>query len=263
MADKRKETRVNTIEFLATLRETPVKVESCSSHTDEPLKAACSHVAEVQALRDKLANAMRDLQAAKDETLIYKNSTVQINRDLERLVKNLNATTDAHESLVLRHERTRSELEMARDDFRRLNGEKREWQEQFDMMHHKVLQAERQIRRLDHLTKARFEARQDDVFGSPTRTKKLAALSRDPSTEVVKAISSLNIKIQQLGKNFVGNYLKQAIFCPIHPQSSVVVKAKKILGEDLTQMLQAQSKMETSTFYQPFMTVVLKVFLVQ
>jgi len=264
-ADKRKETRDNTIEFLATLQETPVKVESYSSHTYEPPpKATCSHAAaEVQELRDKLANAMRDLQAAKDETVIYKNSTVQINRDLERLAKDLNATTDAHKSLVLRHERTRSELEMARDDFRRLTGEKREWQEQFDVMHHKVVQAERQIRRLDHLTKARFEARQDDVFGSPTRTKKLAALSRDPSTEVVKAISSLNIKIQQLAKNFVGNYLEQAIFCPIYPQGSVVVKAKKMLGEDLTQMLQAHPKMETSSFYQLLVTVVLEIFLVR
>lgn len=268
MADKHtnkqlKETRENTIEFLATLRQSPVKVESYSNHIHEPLpKATCSHIAEVQELRDQLANAMCELQAAKDETLVYKNSTVQINKDLERLVKDLNATTDAHKSLVLRHERTRSELEMARDDFKRLHGEKRGWQEQFDVMHHKVVQAERQIRCLDHLTKAKFEARQDDVFGSPARTKKLAALSTDPSTEVVNAILSLNAEIQRLAKNFVENHLERASFCPTRPQSSVVVKAKKLLGEDLIQMLQAQPKVKTSTF-QLLMTVVLEVFLVR
>jgi len=269
VADKRtdkrlKETRDNTIEFLSALRETPVKAESYSNHIHEPPpKATCSHISEVQELQDQLASAMRDLQVAKDETLVYKNSTVQINKDLERLAKDLNGTTSTHESLVLRHDRTRSELQMVRDDFKRLLREKRGWQEQFDVMHHQVVQAERQIRCLNHLTKARFEARQDDVFGSPARTKKLAALSIDPSTKVVNTILSLNAKIQQLANKFIENYLEPAIFCPIRPQSSVVVKAKKMLGEDLTQMLQAQPKMKTSTLYQLLVTVVLEVFLVQ
>jgi hypothetical protein len=263
--DKRlKETRDNTIEFLAALRETPAKVESYSNHIHEPSpKATCSHVSEVQELREQLASAMRDLKAAKDETLVYKNSTVQINKDLERLAKDLKAAKSAHESLVPRHERTRSELEMARDDFKRLQEEKRGWQEQFDVMHHQVVQAERQIRCLDHLTGARFEARQDDVFGPPARTKKLAALSIDPSTKVVNTILSLNAEIQQAAKKFVENYLERAIFCPIQPQSGVLVKAKKMLGEDLTQMLQAQPKTKTSTLYQLLMTVVLEIFLVR
>ncbi|KIM48585.1 hypothetical protein M413DRAFT_81710 [Hebeloma cylindrosporum] len=205
---------------------------------------------------------MRELQAAKDETLAYKNSTVQINKDLERLAKDLNATTSAHKSLVLRHDRTRSELEMARDDFNKLREEKRGWQEQFDVMHHKVVRAERRIRCLDHLTNARFEARQDDVFGLPLRTKKMAALSPDPSAEVLKAILSLNAEIQQLAKFFVENHLERAVFCPTQRQSSHVVKAKTMLGDDLTQMLQAQSEMKALTSYQLLMTVVFEVFLV-
>lgn len=269
VADKRvnnlKETPDNTIEFLATLREIPVKVEAYPNHINElsPKATCCSHIAEVQELREQLASAMRELQAAKDETLAYKNSTVQINKDVARLAKDLDATTDAHKSLMLRHERTRSELEMTRDDFKRLHGEKRGWQEQFDVMHHQVVEAARQIRCLDHLTKAKFEARQDDILGSPARTKKLAALSANPSTQVTNAILSLNTKIQQLANNFVENHLERAIFCPTQPQSSVVIKAKKILGEDLTQMLQAQPKEKTSTFHQLLMTVVLEVFLVR
>ena len=269
VADKRtdkrlKETRDNTIEFLAALRETPVKVESYSNHIQSPPpKATCSHVSEIQELRGQLASAMRDLQAAKDETLVYKNSMVQINEDLERLAKHVKTIKSAHESLVPRHERTRSELEMARDDLKRLLGEKRGWQEQFDVMHHQVVQAERQIRCLDHLTGVRFEARQDDAFGPPARTKKLAALPIDPSTKAVNAILSLNAKIQQAAKKIVENYLEGAIFCPIQSQSSVLVKAKKMLGEDLTQMLQAQPRMKTSTVYQLLMTVVLEIFLVR
>jgi len=262
-------TRHDTIEgnldsFLATPPESPVRVKSRSNPIHEPPpKATCSHEAELRELRDQLANALHELQVAKDEILVYKNSSVQINKDMEGLIKDLSAMTKSRQLLVRHCERTSSELEIVRVDSRRLLTEKRGWQEHLDVMHHRVVQAERQMRCLDSLTKGRFEVRQDDVFGSSNRGKKSTSLPTDLSAEAVKLIVSLNVEIQHLATNIVDDHLERTGIRERRRLNSIVQKAKKILGEDLTQMLQAQARMKKSTFHHSLVpVVVLEVFLV-
>jgi FtsZ-binding cell division protein ZapB len=223
---------------------------------------AISHAAELQSLRDQLDRAMRQVKASESELARVNAQSAsdreRLNRELRTLKQDNTVLVDKAKLLTQRNDDTASELKRVQADLRKLTAEKRGWQEQLDTMHHKVVQAERQVRCLDHLTRGKLEAREGSIFGLTKRTK-LAMTQRQPGSEVVKAFSDLNEEILQAANLLVENLDRTHYYLSTTELSS---KAEKVVGTHVTQMLKTQSSSKTSGFQQLLMTVVLEVFFV-
>jgi hypothetical protein len=162
------------------------------------------------------------------------------------------------ELLTQRNDDTISELKHARACLQKLTGEKRGWQEQLDTMHHKVVQAERRIRCLDHLTGGKLEAHEETIFGS-TKLTKISTTQKQPRSEVIKAFEDLNEEILQAANLLVENLDRTHFYLPTIEMSS---RAEKAVGTNVTMMLEAQAGSGSAGFNQLLMVVVLEVFLV-
>lgn len=247
----------------ATPPKPPPKVSPAVSRSEQDSpRTPNSHAAELQALRDQLAHAMRDKQMFEQELARVMTQSAS---DRERLVRELRTLKQENSVLVGQADRltrhnddTSSELTLAQAELRKLKAEKRGWQEQLDTMHHKVVRAERQIRCLDHLTRAKLEGREEAVYGAPKRTK-LALTQIRSSEEVINAITDLNEEILQAANLLIENLDRTRFYGPITESSN---KAEKVVGTHVTEMLKAQSGSSTSGFRQLLMLVVMEVFLV-
>ena len=214
------------------------------------------------ALHDFLERTLRELEEAQRESARIR---AQSMLDKTRLEEELKAAND--ELLTLRRETRQQKAEIAdyekqlkgKDkDVLRLSSEKQHWQEQLDTMHHRLNQAERQIRCLDHLTHSKLGARTEGVYG-PTRRAKLATVTRDPSLEVMGAVAALNEEILQSANLMVENLERTKSF---YPTSGDLTLSRSSIGNKLTSMLKSQASDDTKGFRFLLMQVVLEVFMV-
>ncbi|KIM48620.1 hypothetical protein M413DRAFT_20979 [Hebeloma cylindrosporum] len=248
----------------ATPPKTPAKISPVVSHSeqDSSPRNSNSPSAELQALRDQLTDALRDKQSLGRELTRV---TTQSASERDRLVRELrtlkqdNTVLDGRADQLARQKDSMStELTHVQAELRKLTAEKRGWQEQLDTMHHKVVQAERQIRCLDHLTRAKLEAREEAVFGLTKRTK-LALAQKRSSEEVISAVTDLNEEILQAANLLIENLDRTRFYGSITESSN---KAEKVVGTHVTEMLKVQAGSNASGFRQLLMLVIMEVFLV-
>ena len=237
--------------------KTPAKVSPAVSRSEQD-----SHAAELKTLHDKLNNAMREIHILEKEVARV---TMQSSSDKERLASELRSAMQDNSALVGRADQLKrrnddltSELTRAQAEVRKVTTEKRGWQAQLDTMHHKAVRAERQIRCLDHLTRAKLEAREEAVYGLTKRTK-LALTQRRSSEEVIRAIVDLNEEILQTANLLIENLDRTRFYGSITESSN---KAQKVVGAHVTEMLKTQSDSSASGFRQLLMLVVMEMFLV-
>ena len=243
--------------------KTPARVSPAVSQSEQDSpRTPNSHAVELQTLRDQLVQAMRDKRIFENELARV---TAQSTSDRDRLNRELRTLKEDRSELVRRGDQLKrqndemtSELTRAQAELRKLKAEKRGWQEQLDTMHHKVIRAERQIRCLDHLTRAKLEAREEAVYGATKRTK-LALTQIRSSEEVINAITDLNEEILQAANLLIENLDRTHFYGSISESSN---KAEKVVGMHATEMLKAQSDSSTPGFRQLLMLVIMEVFLV-
>ncbi|KAF8912202.1 hypothetical protein CPB84DRAFT_762411 [Gymnopilus junonius] len=214
------------------------------------------------ALHEFLERTLRELEETQREAALVK---AQSNLDKIRLEEQLK---DANEEVAaLRKENELQKKEIAtfekqlknkERDVLRLSMEKQNWQEQLDTMHHRLNQAERQMRCLDHLTRSKVEARVEGVYG-PTRRAKLLSPIKEPSVEVMGALSALNEEILQSANLLVENLERTK---SAYPTSDDTTLARTMLGSKVTTMVQAQANDRSKAFRFLLMQVVLEVFMV-
>ena len=243
--------------------KTPAKISPAVSHSEQDSPGTSnSHAAELQALRDQLTQAMRGKQVFERELLRERTQSAsereRFVRELRTLKQDNSVLVGQADQLTRRNDDMSSELKRAQTDLRKLTAEKRGWQEQLDTMHHKVVRAERQIRCLDHLTRAKLEARAEEVHGAPKRTKLALAHTRS-SEEVISAVKDLNEEILQAASLLIENLDRTRFYGSITEPSN---KAEKVVGIHATEMLKAQSETSAHGFRQLLMLVVMEVFLV-
>ena len=248
---------------LASPPKTPAKISPAVSHSEQDSpRNSNSHAAELQALRDQLTHAMRDKQIFEKELARERTQSAsereRFVRELRTLKQDNSVLVGRADQLTQRNDDMSSELKRAQAELRKLTAEKRGWQEQLDTMHHKVVRAERQIRCLDHLTRAKLEARAEEVHGTPKRTKLALAQSRS-SEEVISAVKDLNEEILQAASLLIENLDRTRFYGTLTEPSN---KAEKVVGVHATEMLKAQAETSAQGFRQLLMLVVMEVFLV-
>jgi len=243
--------------------KTPSKVSPAASRSEQDSPGTSNaHAAELKTLHDKLNNAMREIHILEKEVARV---TTQSSSDKERLASELRSAMQDNSVLVgqadqlkRRNDDLTSELTRTQAELRKLTTEKRGWQAQLDTMHHKAIQAERQIRCLDHLTRAKLEAREEAVYGLTKRTK-LALTQRRSSEEVISAITDLNEEILQTANLLIENLDRTRFYGSITESSN---KAQKVVGTHVTEMLKTQSDSSSPGFRQLLLLVVMEIFLV-
>ncbi|KAF9473007.1 hypothetical protein BDN70DRAFT_925394 [Pholiota conissans] len=174
----------------------------------------------------------------------------------ERWAEQLNRELETQRRIL---EDTRSELIQMRANYSALSYEKRGWKDKFEVMHHKLQRAERQMRCLDHITRAKVEARQAAHAQSVRRTKQIMAMELKPSVEVINAVEVLNEEILQLANLFV-EYLERTTTA--RASDDDVQRAKMVLGDGMTEMMVTQAGSNPRDgFRQLLMQVALEVFM--
>jgi hypothetical protein len=253
----------HTVVLPASPPKTPTKISPAVSHSEQDSpRTSNSHAAELQALRDQLTHAMRDKQIFEKELARERTQSTsereRFVRELRTLKQDNSVLVGRADQLTQRNDDMSSELKRAQTELRKLTAEKRGWQEQLDTMHHKVVRAERQIRCLDHLTRAKLEARAEEVHGAPKRTK-LALSQTRSGEEVISAVKDLNEEILQAASLLIENLDRTRFYGSMTEPSN---KAEKVVGVHATEMLKAQAGTSAQGFRQLLMLVVMEVFLV-
>lgn len=153
---------------------------------------------------------------------------------------------------------TRGDLAQARTTLSTLAAEKRGWQGKLDAMHHKAQRAERVVRTLDHLTRAKLEVR-EAATGRAIRRSRHMLLSADlgPSMEVIGEVAALNEEILQLANIFVENLQRTNG----SPAAQSTQRAKFVIGEGMTKMMEVQANNGEQGFHFLLVQVALQVFM--
>jgi len=232
--------------------------EPCSAVSPTPpltndLHQSCENG--MQALQDIIDMQIAQLKASKEEAdrlkAEYQRDKAQLTLKLKAYVQDASKMEQDNTLSKQKISRLTTELNEVARGLKSLTKEKEGWQEQLDTMHHRVMQAERRVRCVDHLTRLKLEAHQEGAFGSVKRTKQLHPITK-ASAEVINAISSMNEEISQYANLLAENV--QA-YTPMHTLDDLT-RSKKVIGETLTTSLLKNMRPPTSH-------VRLKLFLIQ
>ena len=209
----------------------------------------------LQTQLDKALAELRDVQAenkrltSENKRLTSENQSQQ--RSISQLKVVLESKRDQEDSLT----QMKNQLRDANSSLTLLNKEKKGWQDKLDSMRDKVSAAERQVRCLDHLTRHKFESRQEAGYGQPKRRGLLT--STPASTDIIGAMRAMNEEIYQTCVLLADSLEATAIF-----STSQKPQVQKVLGDHLTSMMEDQAKKTTSGGYNTLlMQTVLEVFM--
>ncbi|KAF8971852.1 hypothetical protein BDZ97DRAFT_2054554 [Flammula alnicola] len=210
-------------------------------------------------LEGLLSRTQLELEAARAEILQI---TAESFEETESLLERLEASEEKNDHLSKEvaaqtralHE-ANAELFKTRSKLNSLALEKRGWQAKLDAMHHKLQRAERQIRCLDHVTRAKLEVRQEGISSFIRRTKQALAKEPEPSVAVIGAVEVLNEEILQIANLFVENLERTNALVDID-----VERARAVVGEGMCSMMEMQAKERKLRLL--LMQVVLEVFMV-
>ncbi|KAF8958002.1 hypothetical protein BDZ97DRAFT_2078815 [Flammula alnicola] len=211
-------------------------------------------------LESLLSRTQRELETAKAE---IRRTTAERFEEKESLLERLEATEAQNDHLNKEiaaqtralHE-ANAELFKTRSKLNSLALEKHGWQAKLDTMHHKLQRAERQIRCLDHVTRAKLEVRQEGISSFIRRTKQALAKEPEPSVEVIGAVEVLNEEILQIANLFVENLERTNALVAVD-----VERARAVVGEGMSSMMETQTKERKPGFRLLLTQVVLEVFM--
>ena len=147
-----------------------------------------------------------------------------------------------------------NQLRVATSSLTLLNKEKKGWQDKLDSMLHKINAAERQVRCLDHLTRQKLESRQEAGYGEPKRRGPFTSIPA--STDVIETMRALNEEIYQTSVQFAEALERTAVF-----STQRKPRVQKVLGNNLTAMMEDQAKEATSGYNILLIQTVLEVFM--
>jgi hypothetical protein len=199
-----------------------------------------------QALQTQLDKALTELRSIHAEN---KHLTRE-NQSQQRSISHLKIALDERDNSLIQ---INNQFRVATSSLTLLINEKKEWQDKFDSMQHRLNVAERQVRCLDHLTRRKLESRQEAGYGEPKRRGPFA--SNPASTDVIEAMRALNEEIYQTCVQFAENLERPAVF---------LTKKKpqvQVLGDHLTAMMEEQGEKATSDYNLLLMQTVLEVFM--
>jgi DNA repair ATPase RecN len=199
-----------------------------------------------QALQTQLDKALTELRSVHAEN---KHLTRE-NQSQQRSISHLKIALDERDNSLIQ---INNQFRVATSSLTLLNNEKKEWQDKFDSMQHRLNVAERRVRCLDHLTRRKLESRQEAGYGEPKRRGPFASIPA--STDVIEAMRALNEEIYQTCVQFAENLERPAVF---------LTKKKpqvQVLGDHLTAMMEEQGEKATSDYNLLLMQTVLEVFM--
>ena len=137
-----------------------------------------------QSLQTQLDKALAELRDVKAENKHLTDENQSQQRSISQLRTSLDEAKQAQENSSAQ---IKNQLRVATTSLTILNKEKKGWQDKLDSMQHKLSIAERQVRCLDHLTRYKFESRQEAAYGQLERRGPFA--STPASTDVIKCCS--------------------------------------------------------------------------
>lgn len=213
------------------------------------------------ALEARIIQLLRDLEVAR---AALSRAATEHEEEKQALLARLAASEERSDLLTRRletqervHAETRNGLEHARATVSALTLEKRGWQAKLDAMNFKVQHAGRVMRTVDHITRAKLEVRKAEITGVIRRTRQIMSVAPVPSIEVLGAMTVLNEEILQLANIFVENLQRVAVPCTYDD----LQRAKFVLGDGVTVMMEEQANSEQQGFRFLLMQVALEVFM--
>lgn len=235
----------------AGLRSQLQTLQEDSSDSDMATLLKGEYVERQQTLQTQLDKALAELRDAQAENKRLTSENQSQQRSISQLKIALGeAKHEQHRSLT----QVNSQLREATSSLSVLNKEKKGWQDKLDSMQHKVNAAERQVRCLDHLTRHKFESRQEASYGQPKRKGLFASTSA--STDVIALMRALNEDIYQMCVQLVEGLAWSSTFSTNHkPQ------VQKVLGDHVTAMMEDQAIKASGGYNMLLMQTVLEVFM--
>ena len=229
---------------LQTLQEDP------SSDVAAMLREA--YVERQQAIQTQLDNALAQLRDVRADN----NRLTNENQAQQRTISQLKTALDEAKQEQNSSAQLKTQLQVATSSLTVINREKKAWQDKLDSMQHKVNEAERRVRCLDHLTRQKLESRQEAAYGQPKRRGLFTSTPASP--DVIGAMSALNEEIYQTCVQFVEGLERTTVYSSKQHKSQV----RNVLGDHLTAMMEDQAKQTTSSYNMLLMQAVLEVFMV-
>lgn len=135
--------------------------------------------------------------------------------------------------------------------------EKQTWQQKLDGMHNRLHHAERQLRCLDHVTRAKLDSRQSGIMVDIKRNPLFA--SKGLGAEILNQINALNSLIQSTAL-----LLARDLIRPVqhHSQIQTASRSIEILGEGTSGLLQVHAMQASSKLGRNFIQNVIEMFMV-
>ncbi|KAF8912206.1 hypothetical protein CPB84DRAFT_1761619 [Gymnopilus junonius] len=249
-----KEENQETVDRMEKLRQNQKTTRSQLLTATDQLESAQVQNKKLQVrlggLRQEATTAASELQ----ETRSRLKSCEKEKRNLQGQLENVQLQLDRAQGLRQKAKTAASELQETQVRLKSSEQEKSKLQRQLENVLVQLDQAQHEVRSLDHLTRFQLEVRQEWLYGPIRRATRVSG--EPPSIKVVKAVKALNESISEIAST-----ISHQLECS-EVERSGRERAKTVLGEWITSMLEKQVTKPAAALPQRQKQILSQVFLV-